>query len=70
MDNSIEKHCKCGHHKLVPLLFVILGIVLLLGSLGRISLQVIGISLSVIVILAGLAKFFGGMCTCYGAKHW
>ncbi|MEK9175382.1 MAG: hypothetical protein AAB795_02190 [Patescibacteria group bacterium] len=70
MDNSIEKHCKCHHHKVAPLLLVVLGIVFLLGSIGQISLQVIATSFSIIVIFVGLVKFVGGMCKCYSAKHW
>ena len=70
MDNSMEKHCRCWHHKLAPLLFVVVGLVFLLGSLGGLTLQQVNIAFSVVVILVGLVKFFGGMCKCYGAKHW
>ena len=70
MDNPIERHCKCHHHKVAPLLLVVLGLVFLWGSLGGLTLQKISVSFSVIVILVGLVKFVGGTCKCYSEKHW
>ena len=57
--------CPCGHHKIMPLLIILFGIIFLLSSLSVMSMAMAYVLGSVIVILAGLAKLFGGSCKCY-----
>jgi hypothetical protein len=58
------KTCGCMHHKMIPLLIVLIGVVFLLGNLGKISMETVSIIWPALVILAGLQKMFSGMCKC------
>ena len=68
MDNvqNMQGVCKCPHHKVFPILIILLGLDFLLGALGVISWHVANIIWPVLVILAGLMKLGtkSGMCKC------
>lgn len=57
--------CRCIHHKVVPFLIIILGLELLLQTLGVLPPSMIGYVLPVILILIGLVKLKSGSCKCY-----
>jgi len=61
--------CPCMHHKIVPVLVVVFGLVFLLQALNVLSMSATAIIWPIIVILGGLAKMKGGMCDCY-KKHY
>jgi hypothetical protein len=58
--------CKCPHHKVVPVLIVLLGLAFLLEAWGTLSASAVNIIWPVIVILIGLMKIgnSSGMCKC------
>ena len=58
------KVCGCPHHKMIPLLVVLLGVLFLLGNLGKVSSEVVVIVWPIVVIVGGLQKMFGHMCKC------
>lgn len=60
--------CKCPHHKVVPVLIVLLGLVFLLQAMGTISSDFASLAWPVVIILIGLQKLFGGMCSCCNMK--
>ena len=61
--------CPCMHHKIMPILIVLVGLDFLLGSLGAFNSAIVNMIWPVLVILMGLAKLSGGMCKCYH-KHY
>lgn len=52
------------HHKVVPLLVVVFGLVFLLEALDMMSMVTVGLVWPVLVILGGLMKLSVGMCKC------
>ena len=58
--------CTCFHHKMVPLFITLLGLVFLLQTLGALSAALVAYLWPILLILIGLQKMFGGMCTCCG----
>jgi hypothetical protein len=57
--------CRCGHHKLVPILIALIGLAFLLQALGVLSASFVGLAWPVGLILIGGAKLKGGGCRCY-----
>ncbi len=56
----------CGymHHKMGPLLIVLIGLVFLLKALGYMEAGTAYIAWPVLLILAGMMKMSCGMCKC------
>lgn len=61
--------CSCGHHKIMPVLIILFGLVFFLKALNVLSAGATAVIWPIIVILAGLAKWKGGVCKCY-LKHY
>ncbi len=57
-------NCKCPHHKMIPILIIVLGVLFLLGNLGKVSDQVVNIGWPILVLVAGLTKLSAGKCKC------
>jgi uncharacterized membrane protein len=58
-------HCRCSHHKIVPVLVVLLGLLFLLANLGVFSGSFTGVAWPILLILIGLVKLNSGSCKCY-----
>ncbi|MFA5946016.1 MAG: DUF5668 domain-containing protein [Patescibacteria group bacterium] len=56
--------CSCPHHKVVPLLVVLIGVALLLGQLNVLTASSVAIIWPIFLILIGVQKMFGSMCGC------
>jgi hypothetical protein len=56
--------CNCPHHKMGPLLIILLGLLWLLSALNVISINIVSIILPIIVIAIGLMVLFKGECRC------
>ncbi len=56
--------CKCPHHKTMPLLVVLFGLVFLLQALDVLGSGIVMIVWPIIVMLAGLMKLMESKCTC------
>ncbi|MEK7503668.1 MAG: DUF5668 domain-containing protein [Patescibacteria group bacterium] len=52
------------HHKVMPMLIVLLGLTFLSKELGIVSAGTANVIWPVIVILAGLKKLMGNVCKC------
>ena len=63
MDGKMGGMCKCPHHKVVPGLTVLFGLLFLAGNMGWVSMETVA-WWPVLVILAGLMKMSRGMCKC------
>ncbi len=57
-------HCGCGHHKVVPILIILLGLVFLLAQVNVLTWAFADVTWPILVIIAGCVKLFGGSCTC------
>lgn len=64
-----EQKCDCLHHKIIPALIILFGLIFLLQGLGEISKEFVNIVWPVIVILGGLTKLLKGMCKCCSIKQ-
>ena len=68
MDDMMMKKganmCACPHHKFIPGLVTLFGILFLLGNLGIITENLVMNGWPILVILAGLMKMGEGKCTC------
>jgi energy-converting hydrogenase Eha subunit C len=60
-----EKHCKCPHHKVVPLAIILIGLAFLLQALNYLSVGAVAIIWPILIIIIGLMKLTRGMCKCY-----
>lgn len=58
--------CKCSHHKIVPVLIVLIGLLFLLNAFGSLSAGMLAVLWPIALILIGLQKMFGAMCKCCG----
>ena len=66
MDKGMEKGglCKCPHHRMVPILVTVLGLVFLLGNLNVLTDSFVGIVWPLLVMGAGLTKLNEDRCKC------
>lgn len=68
MDNpnvmNEGKVCKCPHHKVVPLMILLIGIDLFFGSVGWLSAAFVNVSWPILLIIAGATKLAKGACKC------
>jgi hypothetical protein len=56
--------CSCPHHKVVPLLIVLIGVAFLLQALGVLTAETVSMVWPIGLILIGLMKMSKGMCGC------
>ena len=67
MPNMGEKKvCKCSHHKVVPVLVILLGLVFLLQALNIITAGFAMIMWPIVIIAIGVMMIMknSGMCKC------
>jgi hypothetical protein len=60
------KVCKCPHHKVVPILIVLIGLDFLLGATGTLTWSFVDITWPILLIIGGLVKMVG--CSCCSGK--
>jgi len=62
----MENMCKCGHHKVFPVLVVLFGLLFLLEAIGVVTSGFVMILWPILVIAGGLMKLGSksGMCKC------
>jgi len=61
---GIHRNCNCSHHKVVPLLVALFGLLFLLGNLGYVGANYVNIIWPVLALVGGLAKLFENNCRC------
>lgn len=66
MENmqGMKNVCPCSHHKVVPVLVILFGLVFLLGNWGVLSWGVVNFLWPVFVIAGGFTKLMSGKCKC------
>ena len=64
----MENKCGCPHHKIIPALVVLFGLLFLLQAVNVVSPELVAIVWPIIVLLAGLMKMAKGACKCCTAK--
>jgi hypothetical protein len=56
--------CGCMHHKMVPLMITLIGVLFLLRALSVLSAGLVDMLWPIALTLAGLVKLMGGKCKC------
>jgi hypothetical protein len=54
--------CKCPHHKVVPILVILIGLDFLAGAVGVLSWTFVDITWPILVIIGGIVKLGGCKC--------
>ena len=57
-------YCKCPHHKVIPCLVMLIGLVFLLDALSVITAMAAGVIWSIMLILIGFMMMMKGKCGC------
>jgi len=57
--------CRCGHHKITPVLVILFGLLFLGEHFGVFSAMFTSTAWPILVIVWGLSKWMGGSCKCY-----
>ncbi len=61
---NIGEKCNCPHHKMVPLMVLLIGLTFLLGALNILSGQAVSIIWPILVIIAAGTKISSSKCKC------
>jgi len=68
MDENINmehgKTCHCGHHKMMPVLVIIFGLVFLLAEFNVLTWGFVNVTWPILIIIFGVGKLMSGKCTC------
>jgi len=57
--------CRCGHHKVVPVLVIVIGLIFLAGFYGILSPGAVAVGWPIVLIAIGAVKLGSGSCKCY-----
>jgi len=60
--NATVGKCTCSHHKVMPVLVTLFGVVFLLGNLNVLGADFVNVAWPIIVIIGGLAKLKSCKC--------
>lgn len=63
-SNNQGKTCSCPHHKVVPIIGILLGLDFLLGATGTLSANTVAIIWPILVIIAAGTKLGSRSCKC------
>jgi hypothetical protein len=58
------KTCNCTHHKVIPILVILLGLEFLLANMGVFTWGFVSVTWPILVIIGGCVKLFGRNCKC------
>ncbi len=61
--------CRCGHHKIFPVLIILLGLLFLLADFGVFTAGFTSVAWPILVIIGGVVKLKSGNCKCYMQAH-
>ena len=64
MEKDMGKMCKCPHHKTLPMIAILFGLIFLLKNLGVFTAGFVDIAWPSLLIIWGLMKIAGGKCKC------
>ncbi len=69
MGGGQKMMCGCPHHKAVPILIILFGLLFLLGSWNIVSASMVTMGWPIIIILIGLTKLMKAKCGCCSNKY-
>jgi len=61
--------CKCPHHKIVPLMVFIIGLLFFLNVLNILTTSALNMLWPIALMIAGLMKMMSRKCKCCGGGH-
>ncbi|MDZ4260079.1 MAG: DUF5668 domain-containing protein [Candidatus Sungbacteria bacterium] len=61
---GVANVCQCLHHKTIPIIIIVFGVLFLLGALEVVSARIVSIAWPLLVIVGGCQKMMGGKCKC------
>jgi hypothetical protein len=61
---DMSKVCNCPHHKVVPILIILIGLNVILSALGVYDLKWMAIIVGALLIVIGGTKIGGSKCGC------
>ncbi len=65
MDQGMQgASCSCGHHKVIPILVILLGLTFLLQALGVVGWYFVSVTWPILLIIAAIVKMAGRSCSC------
>lgn len=56
--------CKCPHHKVMPLIIILIALAFLLKALNVLTVGTVDIIWPILLGIGGLTKLAGGNCKC------
>lgn len=60
--------CGCPHHKMVPLIIFVVGLLFFLNAVDVVTTNALNILWPIAVMIGGLTKMMGHKCKCCTAK--
>ena len=63
-NTNAPKTCSCNHHKIVPVLFIIVGLAFLLSDLHILTWGAANLIWPIALIVFGVMKLSKGKCGC------
>jgi uncharacterized membrane protein len=67
MQNSMggmKNVCNCPHHKIVPVVIILIGLTFLLGTLGILTMWAVSVIWPVLLMVVGGVKLGSRKCKC------
>jgi len=61
---TVGKVCNCPHHKVIPIIVLLIGLVVLLSAFNIWSGQVETILIGVLILIVGFVKLKSASCKC------
>jgi len=58
------KTCNCTHHKVIPVLVILIGVDFLLGAIHIFTWGFVDVTWPILLIIGGAGKLSMGRCTC------
>lgn len=68
MGSGMMSMCGCPHHKMVPLLIFIIGLLFFLNTVNVITTSALNMLWPIALMVAGLTKMMAHKCKCCGNK--
>jgi uncharacterized membrane protein len=68
MQGKTCNGCRCGHHKVIPILIILVGLEFLLAQVNVLTWGFVDVTWPILVIIVGCMKLFKGSCKCCGKK--
>lgn len=64
MGSGSKNVCNCAHHKVVPVVIVLIGATFLLGTLGILTSWAVEVIWPILLMVIGGTKLGSRMCKC------